>query len=225
MIKFVLFDFANTLVYKPDVFKIFQNFILATYKKDLTLEQIKKTHDNLRESIVFPDKTTEEFYLGFNENVLKELGIDQASKTELQKLFRDLRELKWKAYEDTWVLKDFGLPKAVLSNWDECLEQFVNELTPYNFEFTMGSFSTGFSKPDLRFYQTALDKILGSHDINVDNILMIGDSPHLDIDPAKNIGMHAALIDREGQFSKYPVIIIDSLEKLPELINKINEIT
>lgn len=227
MIKFVLFDFANTLVYKPDVFKVFQNFILDNYNQEFSLEEVKKVHDEIRESIVFPDKTTEEFYLGFNDSVLKALGIESASKDDLRTLFRDLRELKWKAFPDSIVLEDFLLPKAVLSNWDECLEDYVKMLTPYNFEFAMGSFSTGVSKPDKKFYQTALDKIQEFHKVDAQNVLMIGDSPNLDIEPALNLGMKAVLIDREGQFKResyrYGGIIIDSLYKLPELINKLNE--
>lgn len=225
MIKFVLFDFANTLVYKPDVFKVFRDFISMTYKKDLSLEHIKAVHDCVRESVVFPDKTTEEFYLNFNKIVLNELEIDEPSQNELKKLFTELRELKWRAFDDAQVLKNFNLPKAILSNWDECLESFVKELTPYNFEFVMGSFSAGVSKPSKKFYQKALDKISELGNFNADNILMVGDSPHLDIEPALNLGMNAVLIDRVGQFRKHEGIIINSLEKLPSLISKLNEPT
>jgi FMN phosphatase YigB (HAD superfamily) len=223
MIKFVLFDFANTLVYKPDVFKVFQSFIQDNYNHELSLEYVKAVHDKVRESIVFPDKTSEEFYLGFNEMVLKELDVNDVSTSDLKKLFTQLRELKWKAFSDSTVLKDFLLPKAVLSNWDECLELYVKELTPYDFEFAMGSFTTGVSKPDTKFYQAALDKIREFHNFNAENILMVGDSPNLDIEPALKIGMKAVLIDRERQFKNYPGIIIDSLHKLSNLINKLNE--
>ena len=223
MIKFVFFDFANTLVYKPDVFKGFQKFVAVNFEKEIGLEKVKTAHDSARESIVFPDKTSETFYSDFNKSVLVELGIEGVSRGQLTELFQELKGLQWRAFSDTGILKDFALPKAILSNWDECLEQYVHELTPYEFEFIMGSFSIGLSKPDQKFYEAALNKLKNSYDLKPANILMVGDSPKLDIAPAEKLGMHAVLIDREAQFPNYAGLMITSLEELPDLIRKVDE--
>ena len=91
MIKYVLFDAANTLIYKPEIWNKFQDVLIKNgYNPDLN--SLKYHHKILSEVIKFPDVTSETFYNKFNKELYNSLGIIE-SDTLLKETFNSCKYL------------------------------------------------------------------------------------------------------------------------------------
>jgi|SRR5579863_1399215 len=89
-------------------------------------------------------------------------------------------------------LRAAGFELAVVSNSEGTIEQMLAEIDLRElFATVIDSSVVGFTKPDPRIFQLALDR-LGVHPAEA---LMVGDSPSADIEGARAVGIRAALID------------------------------
>ena len=85
-----------------------------------------------------------------------------------------------------------GLKLAVVSNSEGTLEKMLEEIDLRRyFAVVLDSAVVGFTKPDPRMFQLALDRL----NVSAADALMVGDSPSADVDGAHAMGIRAALID------------------------------
>lgn len=200
MIKYILFDAANTLIHKPDLWKRMGE-ALKKHGFEINLEDLKLKHKILSEIIKFPDVTSESFYNEFNTRLLNSLGIIE-TKSLLFDIFQNCKNLPWKAFKDTTYINKFNCQIGVLSNFNSQLNAILkDELPNIEFKHVFISEEEKVAKPNLSFFEIAIKKI----GIPPNNILYIGDSLKLDVIPALMIGMKVHLIDRDGVYksSKY----------------------
>ena len=182
--KYLLFDAANTLIYKPNlwerILKVLQD---NGYKINET--ELKLRHKLLSEIINFPE---------FNSELLMALGIIP-NENLLKELFEACSYLPWQAFDDCEEIKKLDIKKAVVSNFNSSLQEKLEGLIGENiFDEYIVSEKENLRKPSLDFYTRALEKL----NAEAGEIIYIGDSLKLDVIPAKKIGIKALLIDRDN---------------------------
>ncbi|MCC9599390.1 HAD-IA family hydrolase [Stieleria sp. JC731] len=92
-------------------------------------------------------------------------------------------------------LKQRGYSVAVASNFDERLPPIVRALGLETYvDQILISSELGFSKPNLQFYQTAMNKLGAVHP---DRVLMIGDTFVGDVQAPQQFGWHARHLVRD----------------------------
>jgi putative hydrolase of the HAD superfamily len=79
-----------------------------------------------------------------------------------------------------------------------------------------GAEHAGVEKPDPRFFAGALECAGGTPELAVS----VGDRIENDYEPARAIGMHAVLLDRDGLVSDGAVVKIRSLRELPAMLER-----
>ncbi len=193
-IKYVLFDAANTLIWKPG---LFHRYIAALEQNGISVDphDLRRNHKLLSEALKFPDRTSETFYAYFNSEVLLSLGIIPGEKL-LKDIFDACTYLEWNKYEDTVFLDQLDLPLGILSNFNKSLQTHIKGLFGDRFRNIIVSEEVGVAKPAAEFYKGAIRTI----GVDPGEILYIGDSLKLDVIPAMACGLQAWLIDRDGWF-------------------------
>ena len=206
-IKYILFDAANTLIHKPMLWKNLQSS-LKKFSHNVPEELLKRNHKLLSECLRFPDRTSKEFYLGFNSELLYSLGISPTSEL-LDEIFSSCTYLQWEKFSDTIIIDSIHLPCGIISNFNSTLTEIINKEFGEKFKHILVSENYGVVKPSLQFYEIAANKI----GFAPNEILYIGDSIKLDIEPAIKVSFNTLLIDRDNV---YPIYInrITSLEAL-----------
>jgi putative hydrolase of the HAD superfamily len=212
-ISYILFDAANTLIWKPNLFSKYW----ATLEKNgyfVDMQDLKRCHKMLSEVLKFPDRTSEQFYASFNSEVLLSLGIIPSEKL-LKEIFEACTYLSWDKYPDTSYLSGLDVPLGILSNFNSSLSTHITNLFGDRFRDIIISENMGVAKPSLDFYIGAI-KTIG---LPADEILYIGDSMKLDVIPAMESGMQAWLVDREGWFKGFDKRI-SSFSEISLICNK-----
>lgn len=196
--KYILFDVAGTLLHKPSFYtKI--NEVLRQFGHAVDEKTIKYHHKILSESIFFPDRTSAEFYAKFNSELLYSVGIIP-TKELLEAIFNSCSYLPWEPFEDTVFLKEINIPIGIISNFNATLREKLPTFFDVHFADIFVSEELGVAKPSVEFYAKALQQI----DINPQEIVYVGDSVKLDLEPALKLGINALLIDREHYFPAQP---------------------
>ena len=110
----------------------------------------------------------------------------------------------WKIHDDVIESKIFQKLKeqkiilGVISNWDSRLISTLENLKlADNFKFILPSAVVGSAKPDKKIFEEAL-RLSG---VKPHEACHIGDEVKTDIEGARNIGIHAILLDRDNRFS------------------------
>ena len=196
-INYILFDAANTLIHKPDLW-IRMEEVLLKYNYKIEMQQLKRIHKIVSEVVVFPDRTSEDFYREFNSKFLFALGIIPVESI-LQDLFRSCTYLNWEAFEDSALLSQVDRKMGVISNFNTTLDGILKKLVPVSFSDIIISETQKVRKPSLDFYKIGLDAI----QVAPAEILYIGDSLELDIFPAMQLGINTCLIDRDSNYPYY----------------------
>lgn len=207
----LLLDAANTIIYKPSLYSKF-NEAINLHQAEVEESDFNKVHKILSELITFPDRTTKSFYIDFNSRLLEELKI-QSTNQMLEDVFDACSYLPWEKYEDTEVLSQLKVKKAVLSNFNNNLGSILDKHFPEIFDQINCSEIQGMRKPSIEFYENAI-KNLG---VKASDILYVGNSIKLDVEPALKVGMRAYLIDRESFFPTFKHRI-SSLYELKDLL-------
>lgn len=196
--KYLLLDVAGTLLHKPGLFTQIQG-VLAKNGYKVPLDKIKYNHRLLSETILFPDKTSKEFYIDFNGELLYSLGIIPTA-TLLDEVFDNCSYLPWEKFNDTEALQTIKIPIGILSNFNSSLKEQINQLFGPIFSDIFVSEEMGAAKPSIKFYQQAINKI----DADIKDILYIGDSFKLDMEPAMQLGIKTYVIDRDNFYPNSP---------------------
>jgi putative hydrolase of the HAD superfamily len=210
-IKYILFDVSGTLLQKPSLYKVLMDILVQNGYKG-TLVELKQMHKILSEIIHFPDRTNKVFYKNFNENLLFSLGIIP-NENVLEEIYSKCSYLPWEKFEDTIVLSEICLPMGILSNFNSSLKEKLYEFFGPVFKDIIVSEDFGIAKPAIEIYNKAIEII----NFSPENILYIGDSLKLDIQPALTLGIKTLLIDRDNFFpnSEY------SIKNLNQILNHI----
>jgi putative hydrolase of the HAD superfamily len=190
--KYLLLDVAGTLIHKPALFTKIQS-VLTSHGHIIVLSKIKYNHKLLSETIKFPDRTSREFYNNFNAELLYSLSVIPTS-TLLNEIFETSSYLPWERFDDTIALQEIDIPMGILSNFNLSLKEQLNQLFGPVFSDIFVSEELGVAKPSIKFYQRALDKIA----VDAKDILYIGDSFKLDMEPAMQLGIKTYVIDRDN---------------------------
>jgi putative hydrolase of the HAD superfamily len=209
--KYLLLDVAGTLLHKPSLFIKIQG-VLTGYGHIIDLSKIKYNHKLLSETIRFPDRTSKEFYTEFNKELFYSLGIIPTGKL-LDEIFNTCSYLPWERFDDTEALQGVNIPIGILSNFNSSLKDQLGQLFGPVFSDIFVSEELGVAKPSMEFYQRALDKI----GIDAKDILYIGDSFKLDMEPAMKLGIKSYVIDRDNFYPNSPNTIT-SLFDIEDLI-------
>jgi FMN phosphatase YigB (HAD superfamily) len=209
--KYLLLDVAGTILHKPDLLNTILE-ILNEYGYLVNLEKLKYNHKLLSETIEFPDRTDNGFYINFNSELLYSLGIIPTDKL-LQKIFKACSYLPWEKFPDTDILKEIKIPIGIISNFNTSLKDKLNQHFGSVFSNIFVSEEIGITKPSTEFYKAALNKI----NINPKEILYIGDSFKLDLKPTLKLKMCSRIIDRDNFYPNNPYTIT-SLSELKSLI-------
>jgi FMN phosphatase YigB (HAD superfamily) len=211
-IKYILFDAANTLIHKPTLWKNLQSVLIAK-NINVSIEKIKFNHKIISELIPFPDKTSKEFYQEFNSQLLFSLGIIPTQEM-LDNIFNNCTYLPWEKFEDTNEIFNLFLPLGILSNFNSTLNVIIEDLFGHEkFSNIFISEKEKVSKPSLQFFNRVFEKL----NFEPQEILYIGDSIKLDMEPALKIGMNVLLIDRENYFDNF-INRINTLANIKETI-------
>jgi putative hydrolase of the HAD superfamily len=149
---------------------------------------------------------------------LRALGIDDdALADELYETFSDMSS--YKLFDDVLPalgdIKSRGYRVGLISNFERWLEQMLVELeVGHLFELAVISGVEGVEKPDAGIYNLALERAR----LDPVEAVHVGDSPTLDVEPARRVGMHAVLLDRVDRYGSFDGARIRSLEELPDLL-------
>ncbi|SCY38514.1 HAD family hydrolase [Flavobacterium caeni] len=192
--KYVLFDVAGTLLYKPSLYVKMEE-VLRQYGFLVDPQTLKKNHKLLSEAIFFPDRTNADFYRHFNRELLYSLGILPTDEM-LDAIFASCSYLPWEKFGDTTFLEQIEVPVGIISNFNSTLKEKLKSFFDVEFSDVFVSEELGVAKPSLDFYGKALQQI----GIPASEIIYVGDSIKLDLEPALQLGMKTLLIDRDGHF-------------------------
>lgn len=207
-VRAIFFDVANTLLYKPALLPTLHG-VLRRHGFAVAPLKLREYHRVLSEVIVFPDRTSSAFYQEFNAHLLRTLGI-VPNEYLLDELYASCRGLPWAPFADTDGLQRLDVPLGVLSNWDASLVDKLAALIEAPFRWTLGSAERGLRKPDPAFYQCLLDCV----GVPAAEVVYVGDSLRLDLEPALRLGLRAVLIDRDRHYADASVPRIESLHEL-----------
>jgi len=196
MIKYIFFDVSGTVLGKPSLFQKI-NDVLVEFGHKVSFDELKHKHKLLSEVIHFPDRTDEQFYNNFNAELLRLLGI-VPNDDILKEIFKNCTYLPWEKFGDTDVLNKISLPMGIISNFNSTLKDKLNQFFGPVFKDILVSEELGIAKPKVEFYQKALDRI----GYKASEVLYVGDSIKLDIEPAAQLGMKCLLIDRDDFYQK-----------------------
>ncbi|CAM3386324.1 Haloacid dehalogenase [Flavobacterium longum] len=209
--KYLLLDVAGTLLHKPTVYGKMLG-VLENHGHTVALQHLKYNHKMLSEAIRFPDRTDAEFYKMFNGELLYSLGI-VPTHALIDDIFSACTYLPWEKFDDTSALHDVRIPIGILSNFNSTLKEKLKGYFGDIFSDVFVSEELGVAKPNIAFYQRALEKI----GIAPQDILYVGDSFKLDLEPATKVGMKAFVVDRDGYFPNNPNVIA-SLTQIKDLL-------
>jgi HAD superfamily hydrolase (TIGR01509 family) len=148
--------------------------------------------------------------------VLRVSGVpDDARAAELSALYYESRDASLRPFPEVEAALDDlaarGFTLVAASNGNAALERLAIFRRFAHLHFAE---AVGLSKPDPRFFATALERSGGRPEAAVS----VGDRLENDYAPARAIGMHAVLVDRSGDVSDVDVVRIESLAELPGLV-------
>ncbi len=216
----VFFDVGGTLVASsPGPAEIFRR-ALAKGGQLLDPEAIAKTlrSPDLIVTLIQPMARgrESEFYRSVNARLVEHMGIpaDAAALYDIHDLFE--HEVMYRPYPDAVrtlkALRSAGYRTGVVSNFSHRLPEILDDLgLADHLDTVTYSFEAGVEKPHPKIFKTALARAGATPE----RTLMIGDSYEADYLGARNAGLHALLLCREGR-EPGPCPAIRSLEGLPD---------
>ena len=167
------------------------------------------------------EESSRAFWTFLYRRFLQELGHeDEALVERLFEVFSSTST--YRLYDDVLpalaALSEHGYRLGLISNFERWLEEMLVELeVGHIFDVAVISGIEGVEKPDATIYRRALDKA----GVAPDRAVHVGDSPGLDVVPARSVGIEAVLLDRLGRYEDHDGHRIGSLKELPGLLSKL----
>lgn len=212
--KAVFFDVANTLLHKPGLYPAI-NSALLSHGINVPCNKLIASHRFLSEVIMFPDVTSIDFYRNFNSHLVRSFGAVPTDEL-LDEIFSACTYLPWVPFQDTSHLASIKLPIGIISNWDTSLKEKLSAVKNTCFDWVLGSAEQCVRKPDLDFFR----KILDVSRLRAEEIIYVGDSMRLDIEPALSLGINAILVDRDDLYPSSTVPRIKSFGEIAGILTK-----
>lgn len=153
-----------------------------------------------------PEKT-KTFWFGVYERALMELGIRGNLTLCCEVLLTELQKSKYyRLFPDVIPtlrsLKEEGYGLGVISNFDPSLTVLLDDLGAADYlDHMFISSLVGFEKPDRRIFEVAIE----ATDLSPEVLVMVGDDPVMDVQPAQTVGMKGILLDRRNRYRKMGV--------------------
>ena len=213
---------------------IFFDAVGTLLKPAIPVDETYHFYGNKHGSCISKDSIRNRFYESFKKEELKDLSLDcktnEARECErwesiVSECFPDLKSTAplfndlfkyfsnpsaWELYPGTIPvlkhLENIGINWGIASNFDLRLQSIVkSKVELSNCTWLIISSLIGYKKPSRHFF----DHLQKSSGVSYERLLMVGDSPENDIQPAKELGMQTFEI-KEGQ----------SLEDLLQLLGR-----
>jgi HAD superfamily hydrolase (TIGR01509 family) len=218
----VFLDVGGTLLYSDPASSDIFHRILASRGHRIDRESIVRL---LRtpESIVtlirpFPAGREQEFFRSVNARVIEHLGFeaDDGVLDEIHSEFRS--RVAWRPFPEVFNLLDrlrgAGFRLGIISNASHALPDTLRKLgLARYFDTVTYSFDVGSEKPDVRIFRRAIATANATEERSVH----VGDNFEADYLGARRAGLHAILLQREGD-PPTPCPLIRSLSALPDLL-------
>ena len=225
----VFFDAGETLVHPHPTFADLFAQTLRTQGFDVSAETVRERghviFDRFRSAArandlwtTSPERSRRFWHDVYREFVV-ELGIADADGL-LDVLYATFTDLaNYRVFEDVPPvlerLRDAGMVLGVVSNFEEWLEQLLEQLgVRQYFSVSVVSGIEGVEKPDPRIFQLAMERAGVRPDVSV----YVGDNPEFAVDPALEAGMFPVLLDRRERFPEATGARITSMAQLPGLL-------
>ena len=170
-----------------------------------------------------PVAEQEALNLEYDRHLFEAAGVDVDIET-LSRVFRELfrrgRPTRLEAYPDAAPalssLKGKGLTLGVISNMGRDLPSVLEEIgLTANLQVVVASGEAGFTKPDPRIFETALQRA----GVTADEAIYVGDLYDSDVLGARGAGITPVFLDRYGLFPQYrDCLRIAGLADLPTLL-------
>jgi putative hydrolase of the HAD superfamily len=154
--------------------------------------------------------------------VFSDVGMVDNFDEFFERLYDKFRDSQgWMLFPETYdvlkQLKSFGLKLGIISNFDSRIYSVLDTLgIRHFFDAVTISSETGYSKPDPEIFQAAA-RALG---VAPTTILVVGDSPHDDVEGAQKAGLSAVLLDRRHRYADNP-----KMRRISSLIDLVSEVT
>jgi putative hydrolase of the HAD superfamily len=159
------------------------------------------------------------FWSSIYQTFLAELGIPWSDSLaeRLYVTFTDLSN--YRLFPDVMAvlerLEKEDLRLGVISNFEEWLEHLLESLDVTRFfDVRVISGVEGVEKPDPRIFHLAMDRA----GVVAEDSVYVGDNVVFDVEPAREVGMLAVLLDRRGRYPDADGIRITSLDELPGVL-------
>jgi putative hydrolase of the HAD superfamily len=221
-VRHVFLDVGGTLVHSdPAPADIFHRVLTdAGHRIDrLAIVRLLRSPESIVTLIrSFPAGREPEFFRSVNARMIEHLGFEPDDRVldAIEEAFA--KRVAWKPYPEALpILKELrgaGYRLGVISNASHSLPETLRKigLAPF-FETITYSFAVGAEKPDVRIFRRAVVEANTAEGL----ALHVGDSFEADYLGARRAGLHAVLLQREGE-PMTPCPFIRSLEALPPLL-------
>ncbi len=237
LIKAVLFDLGDTLMYSPDAWGPVFERAGRKLEDSLCQNKVKVACDNFyleflkQLDLYYEDRERnliEISVMSMLQNLLADRGMGWVPESILRQAldeFYKVTQMNWKLEPDTipmlTTLQNAGLHLGLISNAGDhqdvirLVELF--DIRKY-FDFVITSASCGYRKPHPYMFGRALEK----WNLLPDEVAMVGDRLDADISGAKPLGIFSIWIRRrEGDAQLEPIqpdVTVESLKEVPPLI-------
>lgn len=168
------------------------------------------------------EESSRAFWTFLYRRFLEELG-HSGDATLVDRLFEIFSSTStYRLYDDVLPalheLSERGHRLGLISNFERWLEEMLVELeVGHIFDVAVISGIEGVEKPDASIYERALDRA----GVEAGRAVHVGDSPGLDVAPARSVGIATVLLDRLGRYEDHDGHRISSLKELPDLLSKL----
>lgn len=231
----VLFDMGYTLVYFDPVQELIVQGALRVVGVERSEQQIRTAVQDVwgnyyrdAETVTFPatQEYDEETQVSLGHNLLARLGLP--GDAELLQLYLssidegfnrpNVLRLYPEVVDVLHTLQGEGYRLGIVSNWSWNLRGRVTEvgLDGY-FEVAWGSAYAGRNKPHPDIFRQALAR-MAVPAIPPDRVLYVGDSYEHDVMGARNAGLDAVLLDRDGIAGSPDCPVISDLQGLFDIL-------
>ena len=211
MITTAFFDAGETLLGPRPSWSGLSTAILKQRGHDVTVEQLQAAWRETGqiflaaadEGRTFSTSRDEShtFWTRLYASLLEHLGVEDAEAPEvLYQTFSD--PSNYGLFDDALpaldALSSRGVRLGVISNFESWLGSMLDHLDiKGRFEVLAISGDLGWEKPDPRIFKWAMEEA----GAEPHECLHVGDSPHFDAIPARQLGMTGVLIDRYGRWT------------------------
>jgi putative hydrolase of the HAD superfamily len=218
----ILFDAAETLfTTRGSVGEIYGS-IAREYGSEASVESIQEAFvRQFRGAGPVSVQDQKRWWKEIVQRVFSDVGMVENFDEFFERVYDCFRDSQgWMLFPETMDVlervKELGLKLGLISNFDTRVYSVLESLGIRSFfEAVILSSETGYSKPEVEIFQAAIRALA----FPASEILLVGDNPHDDVEPALRLGMSAMLIDRKGRHKdKSHLRRISSLkEVIPEV--------